>query len=404
MKYFKNTELAKLYHVSEKSIRNWIEAAQTGKLDLELHLEKNKPFIADTTKNTRLIEELVLKGKKYKNTRGFKSISPQQKFYELYSPKQVIDIISNLDIHREIPVQYTYFNSGAKRWDIYTKHLLNEDDSNALTNTVKLLDINLNYIDELVQDYANVNIIDLGVGNALPVRSFLDHFVRNGKLKRYIAIDISKELLDIAEHNVSEWFDGKVKFEGHVRDIIYDRFDDLLVSDSFGDDAGSTVNLVLFLGGTLSNFRDPNHALSTVHDSMGKQDLLLFTKKLDTERARRFFELAAPGNQAIELVLELLNIHKDFYKLEPVFDEQKRARELYAKLNVAISVEFELSGQKRIIELSKGEGILLWRARHQNIIEIVNQFSKNDFDLVQATRSKDQTYVLTISKIKTSSV
>jgi len=77
----------------------------------------------------------------------------------------------------------------------------------------------------------------------------------------------------------------------------------LLVGESFGEDAGSTANLVLFLGGTLSNFRDPSHVLSTIHNSMGKNDLLFFTKKLDTERARRFFELAAPGNQALELVL-----------------------------------------------------------------------------------------------------
>jgi uncharacterized SAM-dependent methyltransferase len=401
MKYFKNTELAKLYNVSEKSVRNWIDAAQAGKLGLQLYDEKGKLYIANLTKNTQLIEDLVAKGKKYKNSRGFKVVRPQAKFYELYSPKQVIDIISNLDIYKESPVQYTYFNGGASRWDSYTKHLLEEDASNALSNTVDLLDINAAYIDELLEGYDSVNIIDLGVGNALPVRNFLDRFLQKGTLKRYIGIDISKELLEIAEQNVHTWFDGKVKFEGYVRDIVYDRFDDLLATDSFGENARSTVNLVLFLGGTLSNFRDPDHALSTIHDSMGKHDLLFFTKKLDTERARRFFELAAPGNQAIELVLEVLNINKDFYTLEPIFDEQKRERELFARLKVAISIEFELNNQKRVIELNKGDGILLWRARHQNLLEIIEQFAKNDFELIQATRSKDQTYVLTVSKINT---
>ena len=66
MKYFKNTELAKLYHVSEKSVRNWIDAVEIGKLDLDLFDQKGKFYIANTTKNTRTIEALVEKGKKYK--------------------------------------------------------------------------------------------------------------------------------------------------------------------------------------------------------------------------------------------------------------------------------------------------------------------------------------------------
>ncbi|HJQ08240.1 MAG TPA: L-histidine N(alpha)-methyltransferase [Candidatus Saccharimonadales bacterium] len=400
MKYFKNTELAKIYNISEKSVRNWIDAAQAGRINLQLQEEKGKWYITNTVKNTSLVEELVAKGKKYKNSRGFRMVRPSAKFYELYTSKQIIDIISSLDIYREIPVQYTYFNSGAKRWDSYTRHLLEEDASNALTNTVNLLDINLNYLDQLLEGCTGVNIIDLGVGNALPVRGVLQHFLDKGRLKRYIGIDISRELLDLAEQNIHEWFDGTVHFEGHVRDIAYERFDDLLVSDAFGADAGSTINLVLFLGGTLANFREPNHVLTTIHDSMGKQDLLLYSKKLDNQKARRFFELAAPGNQAIELVLQMLNIDKSFYTLDQLFDDQKRAREVYAKLEIALAIEFELKGQKRIIELNKGDGILLWRAKHQNVVEVISQFDENDFDLLQGTRSKDQTYLLTISKIK----
>lgn len=401
MKYFKNTELAALYHVSEKSVRNWIEATEAGKLELLLHEQNGKKYIANTVKNTAMVEELVARGKKYKNSRGFKVVQPSPKFYDLYSDAQVVDIISNLDIYHETPIQYTYFNSGAKRWDDYTRHLLEADETNALSNTVNLLNVNFRYLDELVEGYAGVNIIDLGVGNALPVREFLEHFQNKGQLKRYIGIDISKELLDIAEHNINKWFNGQVQFEGHVRDIVYERFNDLLVSDAFGTDAGSTINLVLFLGGTLANFREPSHALSTIHDSMGKQDLLLYSKKLDNQKARRFFELAAPGNQALELVLQLMNIDKSFYTLDQLFDESKKAREAYARLEVAVAVEFELQGQKRVIELNKGDRILLWRAKHQTILEVITQFDDNDFELLQATRSKDQTYVLTVSRVRT---
>jgi uncharacterized SAM-dependent methyltransferase len=400
MKYFKNTELARLYHVSEKSVRNWIDAAQSGKLDIKLHQEKNKYYIANIAQNTKLIEGLVKRGKKYKNTRGLKLIVPADKFYDLYSPKQILDIMTNIDIYREIPLQYTYFNSGAKRWDVYTHHLLEQDAPNSLSNTIDLLQMNSDYLDSLIADYERVNVIDLGPGNALPIHNLLGHLVEKGVLNRYIGIDISKELLDIAHNNIDKWFGDKVKFEGYIRDIVYERFDDLLVAEAFADDSVPTLNLVLFLGGTLNNFRDPNQALATIHASMGKRDILLFSKKLDTERSRRYFEQAASGNQEMELVLDLMNVDRSFYSLEQYFDEHKMARELQAKLNVALSIHFELNGQKRVLELNKGDSLLLWRARHQTATETIQQFDACGFELLHASRSKDQDYLLHVSKLK----
>lgn len=401
MKYFRNTELAKLYHVSEKSVRNWIEAAEGGKLDLELYEEKGKFYIANVSKNTQAIAKLVERGKKYKNTRGFKTVTPQDKFYQLYSPKQIFDIISNIDIYREVPIQYSYFNSGARRWDSYTQHLLDSDVPNSLINTIQLIDLNFDYIDTLLEGYAKVNIIDIGPGNALPVRDILEHFIKNGKLRRYIGIDISNDMLEIARANIQAWFGKKVPFEGYIRDIVYERFDDLLTAESFSSDGGPTANLVLFLGGTLSNLREPNHPLATIHDSLGKNDLLVFSKKLDTLSSRRYFEIAAPGNLAIDLVLNLLNVHPSYYTIEQFFDEQKMARQVQAKLNVALSIEFQLEGQRRILELNKDESILLWRARHQGVVGTLEQFDANGFELLQAVRSKDQEYLLVAAKIKT---
>ena len=70
LKYFKNTELAKIYNVSEKSVRNWIQAARSGKLDLQLYEHNGRLAIANITKNTETIKKLAENGKKYKNSRG----------------------------------------------------------------------------------------------------------------------------------------------------------------------------------------------------------------------------------------------------------------------------------------------------------------------------------------------
>jgi uncharacterized SAM-dependent methyltransferase len=400
VKYFKNTELAKLYNVSEKSVRNWIDAAEAGKLDLRLHDENGKKYIANNSQNTFLVEQLVQKGKKYKNTRGYKVIHPTQKFYDLYTTKQIFDIISSVDIYREIPLQYSYFNSGAERWDQYVKRLMDETTPNSLTNTIDLLNLNLEYFDTLLEPYSKINFVDIGVGNAMPVRPLLEHFRKTGKLKRYIGLDISRELLGIAEQNLRNWFGDDFPVETYVRDINYERFDDLLVGESFGPESSTTANVALFLGGTLNNFRRPDHPLTTIHDSMGKRDLLLFTKKLDTERSRRYFDFTAPGNLEFDLVLRLLNVDSSYYTIEQFFDENKMARQIQVRFNVAISIEFELDGNKCRLDLNKGDSVLIGRARHQSAIETIKQFDENGFELLQASRSKDQDYLLTLSKVK----
>ncbi len=74
MLYFSNQELATTHHVSVRTVRNWIEAAKAGKLVLTLHTKGERSFIANTPKNSLLIKELVLKGKKFRPHRAQKTV------------------------------------------------------------------------------------------------------------------------------------------------------------------------------------------------------------------------------------------------------------------------------------------------------------------------------------------
>ncbi len=210
MKYFKNIELAKLYHVSEKSVRNWIQAAKESRLDLELYSENGRDYVANTTRNNMVVEQLVEKGKKYKNTRGFKKIYPKKEFYETYNNKQILDIISSITIHREIPIQYSYFDGGAIAWDEYANRMANEVAPNILNQSVELLGVTSSYLDGMFADKTIVNVVDVGPGNGLPVRATLERLLNQGKLGRYIAIDISQDMIDILERNIKKWFGEKI--------------------------------------------------------------------------------------------------------------------------------------------------------------------------------------------------
>jgi len=407
MKYFKNTDLAKLYNVSEKSVRNWISATKEGKLDLQLYNDGDRSFIANVSKNTQLIELLVHKGKKYKNSRGYKIISPTPEFYKLFDAKAVFDILSNLDIYHEIPLQYSYFDSGATIWDGYVQRLSEEDTPNILSNTIQLLEMNNAYFDSLLGSSERINIVDIGPGNCYPVRGLLERLVESGRLNRYICLDVSPDMLSIAKENIEKWFGDKIKFESYVRDITYERFDDLVALDSFGKDE-TVCNIVLFLGSTMSNFREPNKPLYTIHDSMGKNDLLIFSKQLDTVKARRYFDYYTDPNQPgvfllppkSKFTLDLLNIDSSLYDLELSFDEEHMARRSQVRLKVALSIEFQINGTPKVIHFNKGDAILLWRHRHLSILQTIEQFDQSGFDLVEAMTSADGESLLSISKMK----
>ncbi len=406
MKYYKNTELAKLYHVSEKSVRNWIESSSQGKLGLLLYEEKGRTYVANTPQNIVLIEKLVLKGKKYKNTRGLKTIHPLPKFYETYSTKQIFDIISNITIHHEIPLQYSYVDGGADYWDQYAQRLANEEASNILKGSVEFLDTKFADIDRFLGDHKKVNVVDLGPGNGLPVKGLLEHLIAQGRLNRYIAIDISSEILEITRSHVQEWFGDKINFEGHVRDFSSERFDDLFADDYAGDDIDVPVNLVLLLSGTLCNFRSPDQALLAINNSLGLNDVMLYTTKLDTPNTRRYFDLGLeskprPQDFLFHFVLDMLNIDESLYELDQVYDEQKHARSISMRPTVDIVIEFDFPSGTRTVQLNKNQPFLLWRYWHFSALEVINQFDRDGFTLLQATKSREQDYLMLLSRIKT---
>jgi uncharacterized SAM-dependent methyltransferase len=405
LKYFKNTELAKLYNISEKSVRNWIEAAQEGKLELQLYEEKGRTYVANVSRNTQIIEELAQKGKKYRNSRGFKTICPSERFYEVFNSKQLFDIISCLSVHRELPLKYSYVDAGASYWDKYAERLLEEEAPSTLTNTIDLLQLNLDTLDLLIDGHKRVNIIDLGPGNGLPIKQLLAHLLKRDKLNRYVALDISKDMLNIAERHIKEWFGGEVAFEGYIRDLEYERFDDLFAKDYVGDEANVPLNIVLFLGDTLGNLRSPNLALQAINNSLGLNDLLVYCTKLDTPNSRRYFDFhIVPENQKLtprhKLILDLLNIDESLYDVEQKFDEKREARLISIRLKVALSINFTFANSARRVELNKGDSILLWRYWHRDAIDVIKQFDQNAFNLLHATKSKNQEYILLVSKIK----
>lgn len=405
MLYFKNSELTSTYRIALNTVLNWIKAAQGGKLNLELVKIGERYYIANTAQNVAVIERLVEERKKYRNSRNTRVVAPLPKFYETYSEKQIFDIISNLDIHHEIPLQYSYFDGGADYWDDYSNRMVEDSAPNLLTRTMKLMDVNTKYLDDLVAPYSKINVVDLGPGNGLPARALLGRLKERGVLGRYVCIDLSPGILEHVHHNLEKWFDDASFFEGHLADFTQDRFGHILAPSYLRDEADKTMNILLFMGGTIENFRNPEAALKTIHQSMGRNDILIHSSKLDTAQSRRFFDFSSkPGAASLatnhRLLLDLMSIDPSDYEVEMGFDSNKNQRYIKARLKVAIRIDFKFKGSRRSVQLEKGDAILLWRFWQHNSVQVLQRLIESGFYPLHISQTTDMEYILSISPIR----
>lgn len=403
MHYHKSVELAEIYGVSRRTVTNWIEQTKQGRLDLDLYKHKEIDHIAKTPKNQMILKDLVHDRRKFLNRKSLKFVTPLPQFYTLYSEAQILDIIYNIETNREIPRQYNYFDDGAKLWDNYVQQFHVGDTPSMVIELVNLFNANIAYLDKLLARYSHVNVVDVGVGNALPVKELLDYLLAKKKLKRYIAIDISKEMLAVAEKNIINWFNEEVRFEGYQRDISFERFADVIAEPPV-DGADATVNLVLLLGGTSTNFKAPEDVLKVIGRSMQHNDIFVTTTLLDTLAMRERFNITMSESQPLppqhRFIVDRLNLDDSYYDAEVGFDQVRHERFLRVRMKHAVSIEFKLSKGVWRVDLGKGEALLLCRSRSDNYFDIARQIYNSGFNLLLSNQTTAHDYLLVVADLR----
>lgn len=337
-------------------------------------------------------------------SRTVQEIRPRPEFYEVYSEEQIHGLLTDLENYHEMNFGYSYFDDGADNWDGYARRLAAQNSPNSLTGTVELLKMSTPYIDTVLEKHDSVNIIDIGAGNALPVRGLLKYLVERQKLGRYIALDISDKMLDIAERNIQDWFKDNVTFEGHQLDITHKGFRSALVKDESKNER--ILNVALFLGGTPNNFRDPDSSFRIIHDSLRQGDMFIRTSKLDTDSARNFFDFSTENKDASALdtldrfLFNVLNIDESLFEVERGYDPELHQRYRRIRFTSPVKLIFELGNNgddQHAVEFNEDDRILLWRAWHMTPKNIVDQLERNGFRPMYTGRTQDEQYMLALS-------
>lgn len=388
MHYFTNTNIADLYNVSKGTVTNWINSSQENKNNLQVVKVNNKFRIIKNSHNESEIARLKQIGEIHKNKSFHSVVTPDSIFYKIFNEEQVIEIINSLETPHIIPLKFRYLNEGAKLFDKMVIDGLEKGYFPYPDKESNLLSQALNTIQEKIKNYDQVNIIDVGPGNGLVVKDLISHLLQINKLDKYIAVDLSQEMIDICKTNLTNSFPN-LKFSSEIHDIEKEPIDEITFKAKNGNGQNTTINIILFLGCTISHVSDRSRVLKHFRDSLDQDDLFIFSGVFDENiQSRTESKYMSYPNKTVPFstwIPKILGIDTEESKIVTNFNQSKQTKTHTLNLDKDYTINFNFSEYSKSITLKKGDQILIHRFYLYTINSLVEEIIKADLKLVQTT-------------------
>jgi uncharacterized SAM-dependent methyltransferase len=187
----------------------------------------------------------------------------------MLSKQQEYELIANLSGLGEIPLKFAYLDDGAQNWLNYLQNSLKEEDS-IFKREQSLLNFRINNLFRDIDPRKPINIIDIGCGDGKAIFPIADYLAKKEISFRYVPIDISQNLINVAEQNFRQAFPN-IPFKTFLLNLENSIFSNVVYELK----EGIYDNLLCFLGNTLGNFRDCSRVLLNFRDAMTDKDKLL---------------------------------------------------------------------------------------------------------------------------------
>lgn len=391
MQTFRNIDIAKIYGVSNPTVINWINAAVKKQNMLKLTTVKNKLKVIDSPENREELQRLKDKGTVHKST--YIETKPTEDFYKTFTPNEVAEIATNLDIHKEISLKFTYKGIGGQLWDQY---VIEGKEAGTYTTTTKLSNLLANtfeFLEYKIAKYNKVNIIDIGPGNCESILPFLTKLAKSGKLGKYIAVDISQSMLDIAKKRINKEFQN-VEFEGIESDI---EKSDLLEIGIKAKKEGE-INIFLFVGSTIGSL-DEYKTLANLKSSLSDNDILYFSNKVFQTTEKSKTGHVVDNYEQLFWIPEMLGIKTNPNNLIGLYDDKTDTRTVVFRPDNDYQIEFDLGGVKKQIRIYKGEDVVVWRHKMSTTNQIIEDLGRAKLSLTQMTKENDFSHVLIMCEL-----
>ncbi len=287
---------------------------------------------------------------------------PTAQFYEIFSPKEINNIVQGVSEQKELPFKYFYKEKMARMWDqsVKNKYL----SSNSTTQSdIYLLEKSFNFIAEKKAKFDLINLIDIGPGNSYPVKQLISQLDEKGWLNRYIGIDISQDILNLSKNNINNWFPN-VDFKGYLLDFEENNFRDIALENKTHKEGLKIMNVLVYLGETIGNHINPLDVFKNFQHSLDKEDVLMLTFSLKLPNDNPEFNCKNHiSYDAYQYFIELLNIKAEDCEIIGGFDHGTGRYFTKMLFHQDYILEFKIEGQKKSVFLKKGETIQIYRYR-----------------------------------------
>ncbi len=332
-----------------------------------------------------------------------RTAKPSSEFYSLFSEEEVLGIIHALEVKREIPLKYSYKGRGAKIWnDFYLKYAIPRWYGRANVE-IDLLKENFEYLNNRIKIGQRVNIIDVGAGNSYPVKKFIRRLNKLGKVNKYIALDISEELLHVSKSNFKKWF-PLIEFISSTIDIESSCVPKNLFHNQASLEIDDTAKIFLHLGVTIGNHQNRDDVFKNFRDSMGKNDLLVFTNETGSNSTWDGIVRGGCKYHVEEIygwVKKKIGIKSEDCELVRKYDLKTDSIVANLKLRHDYTINFSRMGIDKNIQISKGEEITIWRHHKYEIPKLLQELERSGLQLLHYTTNKYKSHIMVICKVAT---
>lgn len=325
---------------------------------------------------------------------------PSSEFYSIFSEEEVLELIQALELRREIPLKYSYKGRGAKIWNnFYLKYIIPKWYRKSSVE-IDLLRDNFEYLNGNQRGCEKVNVVDVGSGNSYPVKKFIDQLNQLDRINKYIALDISEELLNLSRNNFRNWFPS-IDFESYAIDIENSCLPQILKNQD-KIEIDYTPKIFLHLGVTMGNHQNRNKVLKNFRNSMGKKDLLVFTNETGCNsswdgKVRGGFKYHA--EEIYTWIKNKMGIRAEDCELVRKYDDKTDSIVANLKLRHNYTLNFSLMEIDKNIKISEGEEITIWRHHKYEIPELLQEIEKAGLQLVHYSTNKYLSHVMVICEV-----
>lgn len=323
-------------------------------------------------------------------------VKPNSEFYANFSQQEIFKIIHALEYNREIPLKYSYKGRGAKIWDdFYLKYIVPRW-YRTYNVEIDLLNKSYKYILGIIKDRHHINIVDVGAGNSFPVKQFIHRLNKLGKANKYIALDISEELLDVSQKNITKWFPN-LKFQSHTIDIENHCISEKILNNQENDNPENTANIFFHLGVTIGNHQDRAKVFKNLRDSMGKHDLLIFTNEIGDNS--KISGGCYHGEQIYSWIQRSMEIPASDCEFVRKYDATKDSIVANMKFCRDYTIHFQYLEIDQKVDLLKNEEITLWRFHKHTISELVQELEQAGLQLIHYITNRKSSHIMTICSV-----